>query len=391
MNILTITYGLLVIRIIFVLLFSFFTMFHVAHASDVCQQRYCMAVVDAGSTGSRLHLYAYDLDDTQAPTQIDELWSHAIHPGFSTLSSQQSEVDAYLSDLFTDVPEHDFPVYFYSTAGMRILPQKKQAALYDALHRWFEHEPSYQLMASKTITGRDEGILGWLAVNYRLDTQEGNDRAQVGVMDIGGASVQVVFPVASSTGLSDEDHVVIRWHGQSVTLYAHSFLGLGQTLVMGQFLNMPQCFPQGYVLPDGLVGSGNAMACQESIASLVNGVHGVDARVGPGMKAAVSPLTWYTMGAATYLLHDGLFDLERETFTPGGLLDEMNHKACEVSWDSLQHAVSADGQLFSACLRSSYYYALMVSGYGVSPEESLHVFPKDENIDWSLGAILHQL
>ncbi|VEH35113.1 ectonucleoside triphosphate diphosphohydrolase [Legionella sainthelensi] len=40
-----------------------------------CTEHQCIAVVDAGSTGSRAHIFAYNLDETNTPSQIHEIWS----------------------------------------------------------------------------------------------------------------------------------------------------------------------------------------------------------------------------------------------------------------------------------------------------------------------------
>ena len=357
------------------------------YAFDACDERHCIAVVDAGSTGSRLHVYAYDLDGYQEPTQISEIWSHAVKPGFSSIPTNQADINAYLSTLFSGMPQHDISVYFYSTAGMRILPKQKQVSYYAALKNWFAEQPNLHLVAAKTITGRDEGVLGWLAVNYRLQTQSGDENSSVGMIDIGGASTQIVFPTSSTK--PNEDEIKLKWHGRLITLFSHSFLGLGQNLVMQQFLNKPACFSSNYQLPDGLLGLGDATLCEQDIATLINGVHGVKNKI----SAAVSknpPTTWYAMGAVPYLLHDGLVKSQDEAFSNAWLLNEVDAKACQVSWNILQKAESADGQLFSACLRASYYYALMVDGYGLLPDETIHVFPNTENIDWSIGVVLHQ-
>ena len=100
--------------------------FTINAANANCQQQHCVAIVDAGSTGSRLHIYAYDLDKTNTAINIKELWSKKIKPGLATVDANQATLDAYLTTLFSSAPEANLPVYFYATAGMRLLPQPKQ-------------------------------------------------------------------------------------------------------------------------------------------------------------------------------------------------------------------------------------------------------------------------
>ena len=100
--------------------------------STACTEHQCIAVVDAGSTGSRLHIYAYDLDETNSPIHINEVWNKKIKPGFATIEANANTIDAYLSVLMSNSPEEHMPLYFYATAGMRLIPQAKQKKYYDS-------------------------------------------------------------------------------------------------------------------------------------------------------------------------------------------------------------------------------------------------------------------
>ena len=181
-------------RHLIIVLLCWCVAFNVNADGSVCQQQRCLAVVDAGSTGSRLHIYSYDLDSSNNPVAIHEQWSKKIKPGLATTAPSLSAVNSYLNNLFNGAPKLTIPVYFYATAGMRLVPETKQQLYFQALQQWFESQTQWQLVEAKTITGSEEGILGWLAVNYNL----GNfsfDNSLVNVMDVGGASVQVTLPV----------------------------------------------------------------------------------------------------------------------------------------------------------------------------------------------------
>ena len=80
-----------------------------------CEHHQCLGIVDAGSTGSRVHLYTYDLDEQKTPINIVEHWSKKIKPGLASLSPEQATINAYLTELFSDGPNvHSFPIYFYA-------------------------------------------------------------------------------------------------------------------------------------------------------------------------------------------------------------------------------------------------------------------------------------
>ena len=76
-----------------------------------CEHHQCLGIVDAGSTGSRVHLYTYDLDEQKTPINIVEHWSKKIKPGLASLSPEQATINAYLTELFSDGPNvHSFPI-----------------------------------------------------------------------------------------------------------------------------------------------------------------------------------------------------------------------------------------------------------------------------------------
>ena len=128
---------------IFLALVTFLS-FNLYAAPFDCRQQYCLAIVDAGSTGSRFHIYTYDLDEHNSPIHIAEQWSKKIKPGFASLENTQAAVDSYLNNLVIDAPQASLPVYFYATAGMRLLPQPKQTEMFTYLNNWFNHQSQWQ-------------------------------------------------------------------------------------------------------------------------------------------------------------------------------------------------------------------------------------------------------
>lgn len=363
--------------------------FNVNAESVACQQQQCIAVVDAGSTGSRLHIYAYDLDSNNNPTQIHEQWSKKIKPGLATLDPTQESVNTYLNNLFEKAPVQHIPVYFYATGGMRLLSDTKQRSYYQVLQQWFSLQTQWQLMESKTITGGEEGVFGWLAVNYQLGTLSSTDTPLVNVMDMGGASVQVTLPVQDDEKIDSHDLFEIEVYGRHLVLFAHSFLGLGQTVLSQQFLDAENCFSYGYPLPGGLFGMGDASSCQQGVSKLINEIHGVDRIIKPAI-ARNARNAWYAIGGVASLLEGKPIFFENKQFTNQGLLEKADTEACHRQWRDLYAENPNNEYLYGTCLFSSYYYALMVDGYGLQPEELINYIPSGQGLDWSLGVVLHQ-
>lgn len=356
--------------------------------TNSCKEHQCIAVIDAGSTGSRLHIYAYDLDSTNSPINIKELWNKKAKPGFANIEPESKAIDAYMANLMADAPKEEIPVYFYATAGMRLLPLTKQKKFYDELQSWFTQQSEWKLIKAKTITGNDEALYDWLSVNYHLGSLQSGANESVGVMDMGGASVQIVFPVQKNDTLNNKSQIELDLYGQHLNLYVQSFLGLGQTEVAHQYLNSAACFANNYPLPDGEYGQGNAFACKSEIASLMNEVHKVNKNIQPLLTA--NPVdSWYSIGGIANMADSSLFDFANNQLTSQNLLQQADKQICNQQWDNLDIRFPNDDYVYQYCLFSAYYYALMVDGYGLYPEQTINYIPPSQNLDWTLGVVLY--
>ncbi|RUR08499.1 multidrug DMT transporter permease [Legionella sp. km772] len=357
--------------------------------SSPCEKQQCIAIVDAGSTGSRLHIYAYDLDVTKTPIHIKELWNKKITPGFARIEANTNTIDSYLTILLADSPIKKIPIYFYATAGMRLLPQMKQKKYYDELSSWFKKHSEWQLVEAKTITGNEEGLYDWLSVNYHLGNFESPTNKSIGVMDMGGASVQIVFPIAETPTINDKSQIQVNLYGRHYNLYVHSFLGLGQTEMSHQFLNSASCFVNNYPLPDGAEGQGNALSCEQEVSSLMNQVHGVNQLIQP-LLAANPVDSWYSIGGISNLADSQFFNFQHSQLTNQDLLEQADSQICHQQWEDINNQYPDDDYVYQYCLFSAYYYALMVDGYGLYPEQTINYLPPQQNIDWTTGVVLHQ-
>ena len=375
-------------KIYSIFLFWLFVTTIATASTTSCQEHYCLAVVDAGSTGSRLHIYAYDVDKQNNPINIEHVWSNKVKPGFASIEPSQAVVDTYLTNLFANSPEQNVPVYFYATAGMRLVSVAKQKSYYDALKQWAEKNRQSNVIIAKTITGREEGVFGWLAVNYKLGSLQSNNKPLVGVMDMGGASVQITFPAEQTNTINSNDLVSMDIYNRHITLFSHSFLGLGQTEMSHQYFNDSSCFSNDYPLPNGELGSGNAKICQQNVSKLINDVHQV-------RETASSALIgnrisdWYAISGLSALVKNKPFNFTNNQFTSQDLLEIADNELCQTSWYTLLEQYSSNEYAYVNCLTSSYYYALLANGYGLETNQTIHYLSDKEDVDWTLGVVLH--
>lgn len=346
-----------------------------------CQQSFCLAVVDAGSTGSRIHLFAYDKDDNQNPIQIHEIATKKIKPGLATLDSQSEIIDKYLQELMIALPSNTLPVYFYATAGMRLLPQSKQAEIYRLIQSWFNAHKDWKLEESRTLSGGEEAAFAWLAVNNQRNADP------VGVVDVGGASTQIAFPVTDMSGMQQEDVKTVRYHGQRISLFVKSFLGLGQTEVLKKTTHFTSCFPDNYPLSPGESGHGDALRCEEDLHALIAAFN-VDKLIKPVLEAN-RVKDWYAVGAPAMTIQSQTF----ASAFPGGhfhlseLRDYSDIEFCHNNWQNVQQAFPEDEYVSGDCLFPAYYHALFVNGYGMESDENIQTLGAGSMEDWSLGVI----
>jgi len=350
-----------------------------------------MLVIDAGSTGSRAHFFQYDLDNESDPIHIVETKSKKINIGFGTIPLTQKAVNGYLSLLLNGVTtaHTKVPVYFYGTAGMRLLSHAKQDEYYQYVKHWFEGQPSWRLLQAQTISGKQEGILDWLAANQSTGALAKDNGPLVKVMDMGGASVQVVFPVHSTKNIQEDDLVTLSVGHRSITLFVHSFLGLGATEVMHQEMENPACFSIDYVLPSGRVAQGDLSSCAQRVASIVNEVHQVEQRIKPAIDVSESG-DWYVMGGLSYLAQEPIFAFaEKNQFTMNELTSQAQSHFCAQSWPTLDASAPQSSYLYTYCFLSAYYDALLSEGYTLDRDTPIHYFSATQNNSgWTLGVVL---
>jgi len=351
----------------------------------VCAAHQCVAVVDAGSSGSRLHIYVYDRDQDNSTYNIHELYNQKIKVGISNLELDSGVFNQYLSNLMSKATVKNLPIYFYATAGMRLIPNQDQQRRYQLITNWFAAHPEWQVKEIKTITGQEEGKFGWLAL-AETRYQHNEDVSSLGVMDMGGASIQVTFPASREDSLNNMDKVSVNFHGQKVNLFIHSFLGLGQTEVLHQYLTDQACFPQTYPLPDGVIATGDAAQCKDDMINLINGVHHVNEIVKPILKDSTVN-HWSVIGGIAYMVNLPPFQFTDNQFTPETLFNQGKTEVCNADWSMLSATYPDNENLFAACLYSSYFSSLVVEGYGLLQNTAINYLPASQS-DWSMGVVL---
>jgi hypothetical protein len=359
-------------------------------ASTVCPENRCIAVVNAGNSGSRLHIYQFELDDNNFPIHIKNVFSKAIEPGLASINLNQKSINQYMSSLFSDVAYQNMPVYFYATSGMRMQSFPRQQGYYDLLTKWFSTQSQWNLVIARTLKSEEESLLGWLAVNYELGALTSSTAPLVGVIDSGSGSLQISFPVQNTQSIASKDYTDISIYDRHVSLFTHGFLGLGQDEIRSQYLDNSACFSKNYPLPNGALAVGDLHLCEQRMRPLINEIHQVNDIVQLAIQQNPDQ-TWYIIGGISAMLQQRPFVFDNNEFTSEELALKANQQVCQQDWGILSTIYSKNKYLFANCLNASYFYSLIVKGFGINQTQPIHfISNKISTNDWTLGVILYQ-
>ncbi|WVQ93104.1 hypothetical protein IAU59_000168 [Kwoniella sp. CBS 9459] len=150
-------------------------------------------------------------------------WVKRAEPGISTVSPE--DIPTYLSPLLSHALRHippsqhsSTPIYILATAGMRLLPDEERNAILQSSCDLIRNDYPFGVDGPssagpcgdsvRVISGEEEGMWGWVAVNYLMDgfdppphsstdsvtpVDVNHHSPTFGFLDMGGASTQLAF------------------------------------------------------------------------------------------------------------------------------------------------------------------------------------------------------
>ncbi|TVU47207.1 hypothetical protein EJB05_06799, partial [Eragrostis curvula] len=250
-------------------------------------------IFDAGSSGSRVHVYCFDgnLDLVPIGKEIElfkqgDLHGHALSPsgndelkllvqkkskkpGLSAYAKDPQEAAESLISLLEEaekvVPAElraQTPVRVGATAGLRALGSERSEAILQAVKDLLRDKSSFKSQPDwvTVLDGSQEGAFQWVTINYLLGKLGKPYSNTVGVVDLGGGSVQMAYAIsdkdaAKAPEVSDgEDSYVkkLLLKGTTYYLYVHSYLHYGllaaraEILKAGEYNDYSNCMLEGH-------------------------------------------------------------------------------------------------------------------------------------------------
>ncbi|KAJ7456801.1 nucleoside phosphatase GDA1/CD39, partial [Mycena galericulata] len=195
-------------------------------------------IIDAGSTGSRIHIYKFN-NCGPSPAYEYEVFK-MTRPGLPFFvrdpEAAAASLDVLLDEAMRVVPAHLHkctPVVVKATAGLRVLPGSRADDILAAVSAHLRSAYPFVLPADgvAVVDGADEGVFTWVTANYLLKTVPADtppDTPTFAVLDLWGAGTRIVFEPARGTPLHEGEHKYeLEFGGKTHVLYQHSYLGYG--------------------------------------------------------------------------------------------------------------------------------------------------------------------
>lgn len=366
-----------------------------------------VVMFDGGSTGTRVHVFIFTNNPSGLFTLKSEFFEE-VKPGLSNFAAKPRYAAISVSNLLEKAKSYvpseywdETPVALKATAGLRLLPKHASDSILEEISETFKKSPFLSNENSVSVLdGEDEGLYAWYNLNFLLKRLDDPSHS-VASLDLGGGSTQVTFfPTDFDTLLfSPKEYLVnTKIRNKTMTLYTHSYLGLGLMSARLSILNKDEnekailsddkpptfstpCLPPSmkvtwkhdqneYIVRgsnDDKYGFNN---CYDKAVKFIS-----DAVDQPGelWKREVYALSYYFERAVDL----GLIKGNAGISTVGDFVD-----ACKVACNKKKL-----GKWF-LCLDCSYISALLQHGFGFNRNKELMLVNQIDGIEtsWALGA-----
>ncbi|KAI3406205.2 GDA1 [Candida oxycetoniae] len=208
------------------------------NVSQQCNQVDYVIMVDAGSTGSRIHVYEFNTC-FQPPKLLSEEF-RMLNPGLSSFDTDTvgaaKSLDPLLKAALEKVPKDKqkcTPIAVKATAGLRLLGEGKSKAILEQVRTHLEENYPFAVVPGDGISildGKDEGVYAWVTANYLLGNIGHKEKfPTAAIFDLGGGSTQIVFEpdYKDPFPVEEETKYDFKFGDHDFTLYQFSHLGFG--------------------------------------------------------------------------------------------------------------------------------------------------------------------
>lgn len=374
-------------------------------------------IIDAGSTGTRAQVFSFR-DRSLFQTKLFAIDKPISHLAFGSDSTSffKSMLDGVKSVIPGVKRRKSVPLALRATAGLRLsVPEHADRALDEARKAL---KSSGFLVKDEWISIMDdqsEGTGAWTTVNYLRGHLNGSLSESVGIMELGGASLQIVFEandealeevdvVKRAFGKSRASHPLVprivegNWGGKDRKLISINRLGFGLNEFTKKLYSVfdregvltegNPCFRKGKVLEDKILLLGSGVQFKETFTGdgdferCVASAQIALAQYGPLDTSLLATFKGEVVGFA--FLYDLTVALGISESPTKEELMELGKKLCEGDG-------STANDTDEICLEYSYVYLLLseiTGGFKNEAKLKLVQYIDGHMLGWSLGSVL---
>ncbi|XP_048554630.1 probable apyrase 2 [Triticum urartu] len=393
-------------------------------------------IFDAGSSGSRVHVFCFDgnLDLVHIGTDI-ELFVQK-KPGLSAYAQDPREAAQSLVSLIEKAKEvvpaelrDQTPVRVGATAGLRALGAGKSEEILQAVRDLLREKSSFKNQPDwvTVLDGTQEGAYEWVTINYLLGNLGKTYADTVGVVDLGGGSVQMAYAIpekdaekAPKPADGEESYVKkLFLKGTMYHLYVHSYLRYGllaaraEILKAGNANGYSNCVLAGHqgqykyggntfeasAAPSGSSFSEcradvvKALKVDEACTHMKCSFGGIwNGGGGAGQKNLFVASFFFDRAAEAGFINSNAAVAKVKSSD----FEEAAKRACKLNVNDAQSSypgVQKDNVPY-ICMDLVYQYTLLVDGFGVDPQQEMTLVKKVPYSDafveaaWPLGSAI---
>lgn len=343
-----------------------------------------ISVVDSGSTGSEIHLFDIVNNDGIIQYKTILLKKKDNNLGLANLVSPD-QVPVYIAPLIESlrkgipagVKESDIDLYFMATGDMRSASPYRQEQIYQSLNAYLTKNTKLNLKIVGTMPEKMEGAFDWMGLN--LFEKKIGTSSTYGVIDIGGATIEVAYQVDGPSENTQE----IKIGKNTYFVHSRSYLGVGNDHLREQFLDNSNCIPRGLAMVT-TTGNGNYNQCLSDVKILLNEVHKVE----PIPASVLSKTQFVGIAYFYYLTNSKPFSLGSEAS-----ISDIKTKAedfAKMSWDEMKAKWPHDKYLYGYYIGSILIIDLL-ERLGFDPDTKVKAVNKvnGAQVSWALGAAVY--
>ncbi|XP_052111194.1 apyrase 2 [Arachis duranensis] len=394
-------------------------------------------VFDAGSSGSRVHVFHFDRNLDLVHIGKDLELFVQIKPGLSAYAQNPQQAAGSLITLL-DKAESVVPLEFRpktpvrvgATAGLRALEGDASDRILEAVRELLKQRSTLKSgpNAVTVLDGTQEGAFQWVTINYLLGNLGKDYSKTVGVVDLGGGSVQMAYAISETDSakapkvLGGEDPYVKEMflRGRKYYLYVHSYLHYGLLAARAEILKVSDdsgnpCVLAGFDLGYYNYGGKSFNSSSSPSGSRLNECETMALKA---LKVNESKCTHMkcTFGG---IWNGGGGDGQKNLFVASFFFDRAAEagfadpnlpivkvrpvdfevaakRACQTKLEEAKSAYQRveEGNLPYLCMDLVYQYTLLVAGFGLDPRQPITLVKKVQYRDalveaaWPLGSAI---